>query len=132
MIFRKICRLLILYLGLSCSTSKSKDSIDTNNQIKMDEIIVYVDAKVNMKYDGKFISENKKEALQINELFVNTKVTVQALTEIQTELKTDAIFRVLVPNNETEQLLEQLQKLTFVTGAYHKPKAEDPDTMDFD
>lgn len=112
---------------------RKKDAAKPENDIKMSEIVVYIDSSAQIVYqDGFFRSEVQGSAEKINELLANKDVTVKQLTGKDVVSKTDSIFLVTLNSKYTKEVLKELQSLSFVNGAYVKAQAEEPSMDDLE
>ena len=112
--------------------SNSKNNHPNKNKTKMIEIVVYIDALIQMEYvDNSFISNNKEYTSQINSVTSNQEISVKQLTGKTPVSESDSIFILSTQSQDTSQLLKDLQSLSFVNGAYIKPQAEEP-SLDFE
>ncbi len=127
----KIYSFLVLLLVVSCTSTQKKDIKISNKKIKMNELVIHIKAAVAMQYkDSMFIAKQQHCSDAINTVFENKKISVTQLTGMDNTTKTDAIFRIFIDSEHSKEVLAQLQLLDFVTGAYIKPEAEEPDLDD--
>ncbi len=127
----KIYSFLVLLLVVSCTSTQKKDVKTSNKKIKMNELIIHIKSAVAMQYkDSMFIAKQQHYSDAINTVLENKKISVTQLTGMHNTMKTDAIFRIFIDSEHSKEVLTQLQLLDFVTGAYIKPEAEEPDLDD--
>ena len=127
----KIYSFLVLLLVVNCTSTQKREVKTLNKNIKMNELIIHVKAAVAMQYkDSMFIAKQQHYSDAINTVFENKKISVTQLTGMDNTMKTDAIFRIFIDSENSKEVLTQLQLLDFVTGAYIKPEAEEPDLDD--
>jgi len=119
---------------LSLYTCLSPDKVNSAGPEKnehMNEIVIHINSAIDMSYkDGSFNSPSKKYADELNKILTGKKVLVRKLGGQHTVSETDSIFYLSVKEEHTKQILEKIQSLSFVNGAYVKVHAEEPDMGD--
>ncbi len=116
---------------INCPGSEHEDATEVQNDPKMNEIVVYIDSKIQIRYeDGVFKSEVREYSEKLNDLLAIDHISVKPLVGKNAVSKTDSIFFLTVRQTDTQQLLKDLGDLVFVNAAYMKPQSEEPSMDD--
>ena len=125
--FIKVIGLLGLLNISTCASTNNNNQSGSDKNVKMIELTLYVDAAIQLSFaDGVFESKIQQHADALNRLISGKQVSVRKLGGKKVISKTDTIFYLTVDEKHSEKLVEDLQELSFVNGAFIKPEAEEP------